>query len=52
MSAWGKYKKRTAQNKGCPDGQDFDHASGKCVSSSTNRANNSRSGAVRKKYNY
>ena len=52
MTAWGKYKKRTAQKKGCPDGQDFDHASGRCISSSTNRANNSRSGAVRKKYNY
>tara|TARA_R100001594_G_scaffold25950_1_gene50666 strand:+ start:57 stop:299 length:243 start_codon:yes stop_codon:yes gene_type:complete len=52
MTAWGKYKKRTAQKKGCPDGQDFDHASGKCISSSTNRANNSRSGAVKRKYNY
>ena len=51
-SAWGKFKKRTAQKKGCPDGQDFDHASGKCISSSTNRANNSRSGAVKRKYNY
>ena len=52
MSAWGKYKKRSAQKKGCPDGQDFDHATGKCISSSTNRANNSRSGATKKKYNY
>ena len=52
MTAWGKFKKRTAQKKGCPDGQDFDHASGKCISSSTNRANNSRSGAVKRKYNY
>ena len=52
MTAWGKYKKRTAQKRGCPDGQDFDHASGKCVSSSTNRANNSRSGSTKKKYNY
>ena len=52
MTAWGKYKKRTAQRKGCPDGQDFDHATGKCISSSTNRANNSRSGATQKKYNY
>ena len=52
MTAWGKYKKRTAQKKGCPDGQDFDHASGKCVSSSTNRGNNSRSGSTKKKYNY
>tara|TARA_R100001594_G_scaffold79523_1_gene114193 strand:+ start:859 stop:1101 length:243 start_codon:yes stop_codon:yes gene_type:complete len=52
MTAWGKYKKRTAQRKGCPAGQDFDHASGGCISSSKNRANNSRSGAVRRKYNY
>ena len=52
MTSWGKYKKRTAQLKGCPDGQDFDHASGKCIPSSTNRANNSRSGATKKKYNY
>ena len=52
MSEWGKYKKRTAQSKGCPDGQDFDHATGKCVSSSTNRANNSRSGNTKRKYNY
>jgi len=52
MTEWGKYKKRTAQKKRCPDGQDFDHATGGCISSSTNRANNSRSGAVRKKYNY
>ena len=52
MSQWGKYKKRTAQAKGCPDGQDFDHASGGCISSGTNRANNSRSGNTQKKYNY
>ena len=52
MTSWGKYKKRTAQSKGCPAGQDFDHASGKCIPSSTNRANNSRSGFTKKKYNY
>jgi len=52
MTAWGKYKKRTAQKKGCPAGQDFDHATGKCISSSLNRANNSRSGATKRKYNY
>ena len=52
MSQWGKYKKRTAQRKGRPDGQDFDHASGKCISSSTNRAKNSRSGNTQRKYNY
>ena len=52
MTAWGKFKKRTAQKKGCPDGQDFDHASGKCISTNANRKKNSRSGAVKKKYNY
>ena len=52
MTAWGKYKKRSAQKKGCPDGQDFDHASGRCISSSTNRGNNSRSGSTKRKYNY
>jgi hypothetical protein len=52
MSEWGKYKKRTAQSKGCPDGQDFDHASGKCISANANRKKNSRSGATKRKYNY
>ena len=52
MSEWGKYKKRTAQKKGCPDGQDFDHASGKCIPTSKNRAKNSRSGSTKRKYNY
>ena len=52
MSEWGKYKKRTAQRKGCPSGQDFDHASGKCISANANRKKNSRSGAVKRKYNY
>ncbi len=52
MSEWGKYKKRTAQKKGCPEGQDFDHASNKCIPSSKNRAKNSRSGATKRKYNY
>ena len=52
MSEWGKYKKRTAQRKGCPDGQDFDHASGKCIPKGTNRAKNSRSGSTKRKYNY
>ncbi len=52
MTAWGKYKKRTAQAKGCPDGQDFDHASGKCISANANRKKNSRSGAIKRKYNY
>jgi|TARA_R110002073_G_scaffold68_1_gene1194 hypothetical protein len=52
MSEWGKYKKRTAQAKGCPAGQDFDHASGKCISANANRKKNSRSGATKRKYNY
>jgi len=52
MSEWGKYKKRTAQRKGCPSGQDFDHDSGKCISANANRKKNSRSGATKRKYNY
>ena len=52
MSSWGKFKKRTAQAKGCPSGQDFDHASGKCISVNANRKKNSRSGATKRKYNY
>ena len=38
MSDWGKYKKRTAQKKKCPEGYDFDHRLKKCVKSSENRA--------------
>jgi len=52
MTAWGKYKKRTAQRKGCPDGKDFDHATGKCIKASSNRAKNSRSGNTKRKYGY
>ena len=52
MSEWGKFKKRTAQAKGCPSGQDFDHASGKCISANANRKKNSRSGFTKRKYNY
>jgi len=52
MTAWGKYKKRTAQAKGCPDGQDFDHDSGKCISVNANRKKNSRSGGTKRKYGY
>ena len=26
MTAWGKFKKRTAQRANCPKGHDFDHA--------------------------
>ena len=52
MSEWGKYKKRTAQQQDCPKGYDFDHASGKCIPASKNRAKNSRSGSTKRKYNY
>ena len=52
MSDWGKFKKRTAQKANCPKGFDFDHATGKCIKSSKNRANNSRSGSVKRKYKY
>ena len=52
MSDWGKFKKRTAQQKGCPKGYDFDHDSGKCIPRGKNRAKNSRSGATKRKYNY
>jgi hypothetical protein len=52
MSAWGKFKKRTAQKANCPKGYDFDHASGKCIPKGKNRAKNSRSGATKKKYKY
>ena len=38
MSEWGKYKKRTAQVKDCPDGHDYDHRTKRCVKASTNRA--------------
>jgi len=50
MSEWGKFKKRTAQKKNCPPGKDFDHASGRCISVKKNRAKNSRSGAVARRY--
>ena len=52
MSEWGKFKKRTAQAKGCPDGQDFDHDLNKCISVNANRKKNSRSGSTQKKHNY
>ena len=32
-----KKKKAESQKKDCPDGQDYDHNTGKCVSSSFNR---------------
>ena len=52
MSAWGKYKKRTAQKRKCPPGFDFDHSCGKCISKKKNRAKNSRSGKVKKRYGF
>ena len=52
MTKWGKYKKRTAQTANCPKGYDFDHSTGKCIPASKNRAKNSRSGFVKKKYKY
>ena len=52
MSSWGKYKKRTAQAKKCGKGKDFDHASGKCISSKKNRSKNSRSGAIARRYGF
>ena len=52
MSEWGKYKKRTAQAKDCPDGYDYDHKQCKCIPKSQNRSNNSRSGSVQSNYGY
>ena len=52
MSEWGKYKKRTAQAKGCPSGQDFDHDLNKCISANANRKKNSRSGSTQRKHNH
>jgi len=52
MTAWGKYKKRTAQKANCPKGQDFDHDLGKCISTNANRKKNSRSGSTKRKYKY
>ncbi len=52
MTEWGKKKKRDAQKANCPKGHDFDHALGRCIPKSKNRAKNSRSGATKRKYNY
>ena len=52
MTKWCKYKKRTAQTANCPKGYDIDHSTGKCIPASKNRAKNSRSGFVKKKYKY
>ena len=47
---WRKYCKRTAQAKKCKKGEDYDHASCKCIPAKKNRAKNSRSGAVKRRY--
>ena len=52
MSEWGKFKKRTAQAKGCPSGQDFDHDLNRCISVNANRKKNSRSGSTQRKHNH
>lgn len=52
MSEWGKYKKRTAQQKNCKPGYDYDHKQRKCIPASQNRSNNSRSGSVQSSYGY
>ena len=52
MTEWGKFKKRTAQKAGCPDGQDFDHDLNKCISANANRKKNSRSGSTQRKHNH
>ena len=55
MSEWGKYKKRTAQQKGCPKGYDYDHRLKKCVKSSKNRAGGkggTKNERTRERYGY
>ena len=52
MSGGGTKKKREDQKKCGPTGDDLDKTSGKCIPRGKNRAKNSRSGAVKKKYNY
>ena len=54
MSEWGKYKKRTAQQKDCPDGHDYDHRTKKCVPASKNRAggaNGTKNEKTKQQYN-
>ena len=55
MSEWGKYKKRTAQKKKCPDGYDYDHRLKKCVKASKNRAGGrggTKNEKTKKRYGY
>ena len=55
MSEWGKYKKRTAQKKNCPEGYDYDHRLKKCVESSKNRGGGdggTKNETTRTDYNY
>ena len=55
MSEWGKYKKRTAQQKACPKGYDYDHRLKKCVKSSKNRAvgkGGTKNERTRQRYGY
>ena len=55
MSEWGKYKKRTAQQKACPQGYDYDHRLKKCVKSSKNRAGGkggTKNETTQKRYGY
>jgi|TARA_R100000084_G_C4523818_1_gene88019 hypothetical protein len=55
MSAWGKYKKRTAQKKKCKKGYDYDHRTCKCVKASKNRAGGkggTKNEKTRRRYGY
>ena len=55
MSEWGKYKKRTAQQKACPKGYDYDHRLKKCVKSFKNRAGGrggTKNEKTRRRYGY
>jgi len=55
MSEWGKYKKRTAQKKNCPEGYDYDHRLKKCVKASKNRAGGrggTKNEKTKKRYGY
>ena len=55
MSEYGKFKKRTAQLKKCPKGQDYDHRTKKCVKSSKNRAGGrggTKNEKTRRRYGY
>ena len=54
MTDWGRYKKRTAQQKDCPKGYDYDHRTKKCVPASKNRAggpNGTKNETTKQQYN-